>query len=46
MTRAMVWAVLARMDGESVTGAGWIEAARAWAMREGVSRRDPTRTGP
>ncbi len=37
MTRAMVWAILARMDGETVTGANWIETARAWAMSEGVS---------
>ena len=37
MTRAMVWAILARMDGESVTGEGWIEAARSWAVSGGVS---------
>lgn len=37
MTRAMIWAILARMDGESVTGDGWIEAAREWAMSKGVS---------
>ena len=37
MTRAMVWATLARLDGETVTGAGWIEAARAWAVASGVS---------
>ncbi len=37
MTRAMVWAILARIDGETVTGASWIETARAWAMAEGVS---------
>ncbi len=43
MTRAMVWAILARMDGETVTGANWIETARAWAMAEGVSDgTDPT----
>ena len=37
MTRAMVWAILARIDGETVTGANWASAARAWAMAEGVS---------
>ena len=37
MTRAMVWAILARVDGETVTGEDWIETAREWAMSEGVS---------
>ncbi len=37
MTRAMVWAILARIDGQTVTGESWIETARAWAMSEGVS---------
>ena len=37
MTRAMVWAILARIDGETVTGANWVETAREWAMAEGVS---------
>ena len=37
MTRAMVWAILARIDGETVTGAAWATDARAWAMAEGVS---------
>lgn len=37
MTRAMVWAILARLDGETVTGANWAETARAWAMENGVS---------
>ena len=37
MTRAMVWAILARIDGETVTGADWASAARSWAMAEGVS---------
>ena len=37
MTRAMVWAILARIGGETVTGANWIDTARAWAMAEGVS---------
>ena len=37
MTRAMVWAILARIDGEEITGAAWADDARAWAMAEGVS---------
>ena len=37
MTRAMVWAILARMDGETVTGESWQTAARSWAMANGVS---------
>ena len=37
MTRAMVWAILTRVDGETVTGDGWIETAREWAMANGVS---------
>lgn len=37
MTRAMVWAILARMDGETVTGASWQAEAREWAMASGVS---------
>ena len=37
MTRAMVWTILARIDGETVTGANWVETAREWAMASGVS---------
>lgn len=37
MTRTMVWAILARIGGETVTGANWIDTARVWAMVEGVS---------
>ncbi len=37
LTRAMFCAVLARMDGETVTGASWAETARAWAVESGVS---------
>ena len=37
MTRAMFWTVLARIDGETITGTSWAEAARAWAMESGVS---------
>lgn len=37
MTRAMVWAILARIDGETVTGDAWATDARTWAMNSGVS---------
>lgn len=37
MTRAMVWAILARMDGETVTGTAWQAQAKAWAVANGVS---------
>ena len=37
MTRAMFWAVLGRMDGQTITGTNWASQARKWAMREGVS---------
>ena len=37
MTRAMFWAVLGRMDGETITGAQWMETARDWATASGVS---------
>ena len=37
MTRAMVWAILTRLDGETITGSNWAETARAWAMENGVS---------
>ena len=37
MTRAMVWAILARIDGVTVTGSNWAETARSWAMAKGVS---------
>ena len=37
MTRAMVWAILARIDGQTVTGDSWVETARTWAMSNGVS---------
>ena len=37
MTRAMVWAILARIDGETVTGADWAAEAREWAVAAGVS---------
>lgn len=37
MTRAMVWAILARIDGVTVTGSNWAETARSWAMAKGIS---------
>ena len=37
MSRAMVWAILARIDGETVAGENWAETAREWAMANGVS---------
>ena len=37
MTRAMVWAILARVDGETVTGVNWADTAREWAVTNGVS---------
>lgn len=37
MTRAMVWTILARIDGETISGTGWAADARAWAMDNGVS---------
>lgn len=37
MSRAMVWAILARIDGEEITGADWVADAREWAMANGVS---------
>ena len=44
MTRAMVWTILARIDGETITDTSWAEDARAWAMESGVSDgTDPNR---
>lgn len=38
VTRAMVWTVLARMDGENTEGGStWYSKARTWAMENGVS---------
>ena len=37
MTRAMFWTILARIDGETITGSTWADDARAWAMANGVS---------
>ena len=36
-TRAMLWTILARMDGETISGADWVEQARTWAVGTGVS---------
>ena len=37
VSRAMVWTVLARLDGKAISGSDWMAEARAWAMAEGVS---------
>ena len=37
LTRAMVWAVLARMDGKVIEGDDWMTEAQAWAVESGVS---------
>lgn len=37
MNRAMVWAVIARLAGQMVTGPTWAEDAKAWAVAQGVS---------
>ncbi len=38
MTRAMLWTVLARLDGVNTDGgATWYEKGREWAMRNGIS---------
>lgn len=38
MTRAMLWTVLARFDGQDISGgANWYENAQAWAKESGVS---------
>ena len=43
LTRAMVWAVLARVDGETIFGDSWMTEAQAWAVESGVSDgTDPT----
>jgi hypothetical protein len=36
-TRAMLWTILARLSGETITGETWAQDARAWALAEGVS---------
>ena len=37
MNRAMVWTVIARLDGQTIAGESWAEDARAWAVAQGVS---------
>lgn len=37
MTRAMLWTVLGRMDGQNLSGSGVYDAARSWAMNAGIS---------
>lgn len=37
LTRAMVWAILARLDGETITGDTWAADAQERAVAKGVS---------
>ena len=37
MIRAMFWAVLARIDGETITGDSWKTLAQNWAVSSGIS---------
>ena len=37
LTRAMVWAVLARIDGVKIEGDSWMTDAQKWAVAKGVS---------
>lgn len=37
MTRAMLWTVLGRLDGQSLSGSGVFEAARSWAVGAGIT---------
>ena len=37
MTRAMFWTVLARIDGETITGDAWKTLAQTWAVESGIS---------
>ena len=37
MTRAMFWTVLARIDGETITGDNWKTQAQNWAVFSGIS---------
>lgn len=36
-TRVQLMTVLARMDGETISGSGWKTAAKEWAIKSGVS---------
>lgn len=37
MTRAMLWTVLGRLDGQRLSGSGVFDAARNWAMGAGIT---------
>ncbi len=37
MSRAMVWTVLARIDGQDTTGEIWYSAGQKWAIQNGIS---------
>ena len=36
-TRAMIWTILGRLDGETITGATWADDAQAWSVKAGIS---------
>ena len=37
MTRAMLWTVLGRLDGQDLSGKGIFDAAKAWATDKGIT---------
>lgn len=37
MNRSMVWTVIARLAGQTISGTNWAEDAKAWAVAQGVS---------
>lgn len=37
MTRAMIWTVLGRLDGQSLSGSSVYDDARSWAMSAGIT---------
>ena len=37
MDRSMVWTVLARLTGQTISGSTWAVDAQAWAVAQGVS---------
>ena len=37
MNRAMVWTVIARLAGQTISGESWAADAQAWAVAQGVS---------
>ena len=37
MTRQMLWTVLGRLDGQTLTGSGVFDRAKAWAVEKGIT---------